>query len=114
MEMGRAIYWVSLARDNVHAISSPRYRPRVWETRYALSPTKDLVAELCATALPNVTTLTRDEMRLIGSPDSAPLTNVCAEISPVGNSSSFSDNRWDMRIVRAVRSFILSLFSPLG
>jgi hypothetical protein len=41
-----------------------------------MSSAKDLLAEACA-RLTGVTTLTRDEMRLAGYPDSVPEIDVC-------------------------------------
>jgi WD40 repeat protein len=82
MELGNTVEWVSFSDDNIHAISVPRLvGTRVWDVRYATLSGKDLVAELCATKLPNMTTLTRDEMRLIGYPDNAPPIDACGEIS---------------------------------
>ena len=80
--MGNPINWVALSDDNIHAISVPKgIGGRIWDVRYALLSGKELVAELCATGLPNMTTLTRNEMRLIGYPDNAPVIDVCGEIS---------------------------------
>jgi hypothetical protein len=39
--------------------------------------TKDLIAEACTRRLRSISTLSRDEMRLAGYPDTVPLIDVC-------------------------------------
>jgi hypothetical protein len=53
---------------------------RIWNCRYATMSAKDLVAEVCIRRLRGLTKLTRDEMRLVGYPDSMTQIDVCAGI----------------------------------
>jgi hypothetical protein len=41
---------------------------------------KDLITEVCTRRLRGFTTLSRDEMRLAGYPDTAPEIDVCSRI----------------------------------
>lgn len=50
---------------------------RIW---LATMSATDLVAEACTRRLPDLTKLTRDEMRQAGYPYRAPEINVCASI----------------------------------
>src|SRR5262249_14153268 len=52
----------------------------VWDVRVATMSAQDLIAEVCLRRLRGLTTLTRDEMRLAGYADDAPLIDVCAVI----------------------------------
>ena len=51
---------------------------RQWDAHLQMMPAKDLLAEACV-RLTGLTTLTRDEMRLAGYPDSQPEIDVCKE-----------------------------------
>jgi WD40 repeat protein len=51
---------------------------RIWDSHLQTMSVKDLLVEACA-HLAGVTKLTRDEMRLIGYPDSMPQIDVCRE-----------------------------------
>jgi hypothetical protein len=53
---------------------------RIWDVHFATMSTKDLLVEACMRRLPGRGTLTRDEMRLAGYPDSMPEIDVCAGI----------------------------------
>jgi WD40 repeat protein len=53
---------------------------RVWDAHFATMSTKDLVREVCTRRLRGVVTLSRDEMRLAGYPDSLPEIDVCKGI----------------------------------
>jgi WD40 repeat protein len=51
---------------------------RIWDVDFATMPLADLVNEVCQRQLRGLTTLTRDEMRLIGHSESAPAMDVCS------------------------------------
>jgi WD40 repeat protein len=51
---------------------------RVWDAHFATMSTKGLIDHVCTRALPGLTKLTREEMRLSGYPDDAPEIDVCA------------------------------------
>jgi WD40 repeat protein len=51
---------------------------RIWEGRFASMSSKDLVTESCR-RLGGLSTLSREEMRLVGYPDSIPEIDVCKE-----------------------------------
>jgi WD40 repeat protein len=51
---------------------------RIWDVHLQTMSMKGLLAEACA-LLTGLTTLTRDEMRLAGYPDSTPEIDVCKE-----------------------------------
>ena len=53
---------------------------RIWDAHFATMPSKDLVVEVCTRRLRGLTTLSRDEMRLAGYPDTTPEIDVCAGI----------------------------------
>ena len=51
---------------------------RVWDVRFVAMTTEDLIVEACARRLRGLSILSRDEMRLIGEPDTKPSIDVCA------------------------------------
>jgi len=53
---------------------------RIWDTHFATMSTKDLVEEVCTRRLRGVATLSGEEMRLAGYPDSTPEIDVCEGI----------------------------------
>jgi WD40 repeat protein len=53
---------------------------RIWDVHFATMSARDLVSEVCLRRLRGLTTLTRDEMRLAGYPDTTPAIDVCAGI----------------------------------
>jgi WD40 repeat protein len=53
---------------------------RIWNVHFATMSAKDLVVEVCMRRLRGLTTLSRDEMRLAGYPDSTPEIDVCAGV----------------------------------
>jgi WD40 repeat protein len=53
---------------------------RIWDAQFATMLTKDLVREVCTRRLRGFATLSRDEMRLAGYPDSTPAIDVCKGI----------------------------------
>jgi WD40 repeat protein len=54
---------------------------RVWDVHFATLVPKELLAEVCGRRLIGFSTMTRDEMRLAGYPDSEPLIDVCAGVA---------------------------------
>jgi WD40 repeat protein len=57
--------------------ASEDYTARIWDAHVATMSTKDLVEEVCTRRLRGFATLSRDEMRLAGYPDSQPEIDVC-------------------------------------
>ena len=53
---------------------------RIWDARFATMSTKDLLIEVCTRRLKGLTTLTREEKRLAGYPDSVAEIDVCEGI----------------------------------
>ena len=53
---------------------------RVWDVYFATMSAKNLIAEVCTRRLRGLTTMSRDEMRLVGYPDDIPAIDVCAGI----------------------------------
>jgi WD40 repeat protein len=53
---------------------------RLWDAHFATMSTKNLVVEVCTRRLRGLATLSRDEMRLAGYPDSTPEIDVCKGI----------------------------------
>jgi WD40 repeat protein len=54
---------------------------RIWRLGFATMSTKDLLIEVCTRRLRGISTMTRNEMRLAGYPDSEPLIDVCAGVA---------------------------------
>lgn len=54
---------------------------RIWDVHFATMSVKGLLAEVCARRLAAISTMTRDEMRRAGYPDSEPLIDVCAGVA---------------------------------
>jgi hypothetical protein len=57
---------------------------RIWDAHFATMSTKDLVIEVCTRRLRGLVTLSRDEMRLAGYPDSMPGIDSARESSEPG------------------------------
>jgi len=80
---------IAVLRGHDHFVHSAAFSPdgsrivtaswdntaRIWDAHLETMSAKDLLAEACARS--GVTTLTRDEMRLAGYPDSVPEIDVC-------------------------------------
>ena len=50
---------------------------RVWDAHFATMPARGLIAEVCQHRLLGLGTMSRDEMRLAGYPDSTPEIDIC-------------------------------------
>jgi WD40 repeat protein len=76
--------WVSSAAfspDSTRVVTGSRDETaRVWDVRLAAMAAERLIVEACTRRLGALTLLTRDEMRLIGEPDSRPLIDVCTDV----------------------------------
>jgi WD40 repeat protein len=84
-----------LLRGHVNSVSSAAFSPdgtrivtssrdetvRIWDAHIATLPINDMIDEVCLRRLRGITKLTRDEMRLIGYPDSTELVDVCAGVT---------------------------------
>jgi WD40 repeat protein/energy-coupling factor transporter ATP-binding protein EcfA2 len=67
--------------DGLHIVTaSDDNTARIWEVRFATMPVEKLLAEVCNRRMIGFSTMTRDEMRLAGYPDSEPLIDVCAGV----------------------------------
>jgi dipeptidyl aminopeptidase/acylaminoacyl peptidase len=53
---------------------------RIWDAHFATMSTKELVVEVCTRRLRGFATLSRDEMRLAGYPDSTSEIDICKGI----------------------------------
>jgi WD40 repeat protein len=73
---GRRLVTTSVGYLNVGSDNTAR----VWDVHFATMPTNDLIQEVCTRRLRGISTMTRDEMRLAGYPDSAPLIDVCSGV----------------------------------
>ncbi len=54
---------------------------RIWDVHFATMSPMGLLNEICRHRLPGLSTMSRDEMRLAGYPDSEPLIDVCAGVA---------------------------------
>ena len=61
-------------------IASDDKTARVWDVRFVTMSAQHLVAEVCVRQVRGLTTLTRDEMRLVSYADDVPRIDVCAGI----------------------------------
>jgi WD40 repeat protein len=57
---------------------------RIWDVHFATMPVKGLLDEVCRHRLVGLSTMTRDEMRLAGYPDSEAQIDVCAGVAEAG------------------------------
>ena len=53
----------------------------IWDVHFATMSTNALIVEVCTRRLRGLTTLSRDEIRLAGYPDTMPPIDICAGIN---------------------------------
>lgn len=76
-ESGRQAFF---SGDGQRLAVQDRYSTKIWNIATAVVSGQDLVHKLCASALPGVTRLTRNEMRLIGYSDEEPQIDACTGV----------------------------------
>ena len=75
------VWSAAFSRDGSRIVTaSVDKTARIWDVRFAMMSTADLLAEACTRRLRGVTKLTRDDMRLAGYPDTMPEIDVCAGV----------------------------------
>jgi WD domain, G-beta repeat len=79
------VTFASFSPDGSRAVTvSPSKGARIWDLAFKkLSPT-GILKEVCTSTLRARSTMTRDEMRLAGYPDSEPLIDVCGGVAGAG------------------------------
>ncbi len=78
-EIEGGIFFATFSPDGERIVTASDNKvARVWNAQFAETPSKELISEVCAHRLDGVSTLTRDEMRLAGYPDSIAAIDVCA------------------------------------
>ncbi len=75
------VWFASFSPDGSRVVSAAVDRTaRIWNTRFAMMPLMELLDVVCMRMLGGLSKLTRDEMRLAGYPETAPVIDVCEEL----------------------------------
>ena len=86
---------IAVLRGHENIVSSAAFSPdgtrvvtasndnttRVWDVQFATMKPREILVEICKRRVVGFSTMTRDEMRLAGYPDSEPLIDVCAGVA---------------------------------
>jgi WD40 repeat protein len=77
---GSSVTSVAYSPDGKYIVTgSGNNTARIWDVRIVTMSPEDLLVETCKRYLPSASILTRDEMRLLGHPDSQSAIDVCQE-----------------------------------
>ena len=69
----------AFSSDGTHVVTASHdTTSRIWDVRLATLPTHELITEVCQNRLRELSTLTREEMQLVGFSDEATQIDVCA------------------------------------
>jgi WD40 repeat protein len=79
---GDGVASAAFSPDGNQIVTASAAGARIWNVHAATAPATKLVEELCATHPAGLSTLTRDEMRLLGYPEDTPAIDVCRSAIP--------------------------------